>query len=54
MTNSPPSWLEYVPLDLVNRIVGRLIVGSRDDLILANDVNTLLGASARRRALKED
>ena len=44
------TWDQYVPTDLVNKVVNRLMRGGRDDLILANEVNTLLGASARRRA----
>ena len=43
-----------LPLDRVQVIVGHLLNdGSREGLILGNELNTAMGASARRRAERE-
>jgi len=47
------TWTEHVPLELVNRVVARLMNSGPDGIILANEVNTLLGYSARRHAERE-
>ena len=38
----------YMPHEMLTRIVTALMHGTREDLILANEVNRLFGASARR------
>lgn len=42
------SWEDHIPLGLVNRVVDALSEGSGEDLLLAAEVNALLGAPARK------
>lgn len=41
---------KFAPLDLIGRVVYALMVGSRENLLLSDELNTKCGRSARRRA----
>jgi len=51
MPTNPDNW--PLSLDRVQAIVEHLILdGSRDGLLLGDELNTAMGASARRRAMR--